>query len=191
MNGSRLTCSSVMHVDSALVEDVFTENSRTGHILISYAVPGENDMIFIELLQLNVGWETILMNQLGESISLCLIRKGTLVNAEFSSVMTASIPPQTNAYRIIALIPERSTIMTTDRILEVDLENGFLYTGDPNNMADQIRFVINSSTTIQDQSGSPICLNALQSGQMVTVEHSSVQAPSIPPQTTAFRIQLA
>lgn len=100
MNDTRLTRGSVMHVDSALVEEMFTENSRTGHLLISYAVPGENDMIFIELLQLNVGWDTILINQLGESISLCLIRKGALINAEFSSAMTRSIPPQTTAFRI-------------------------------------------------------------------------------------------
>lgn len=191
MNGAKLIYNSVMHVDSALVEDVFTENSRTGHLLVSYAVPGKNDMIFIELLQLNVGWDTILMNQLGESISLCTIRKGTLINAEFSSVMTASIPPQTNAYRVIAILPELSISLTTDRILEIDKENGFLYTGDPNNIADQIRFVINSSTTIEDQSGSPICLNSLQPGQMVNVKHSSIQAPSLPPQTMAFRIQLA
>ncbi|NNJ31680.1 hypothetical protein [Lacrimispora defluvii] len=84
---------SIMEVQNALVEEMYTSNSRTGYLLISYADPGENDMINIELLQLNIGWETILINQFGDNISLCSITKGTYVNATFSAMMTRSIPP--------------------------------------------------------------------------------------------------
>lgn len=96
----------IMRIDNALVEEVFTPNSRTGYILISYAVLGENDMIFSQFLKLNVGWETILENQFGESISLCIIVKGMLVNAEFSTYITQSDPPQSNAIRIVAQMKE-------------------------------------------------------------------------------------
>lgn len=78
---------SILRIENALVEDVFTSNSRTGYVLVSYAAPGRNEMINIELLQLNVDWDTILINQFGDSISLCTVRKGMWINAEFSAAM--------------------------------------------------------------------------------------------------------
>lgn len=188
MNDDTLTASSVIHVDNALVEDVSTGNSRTGFILISYAKEGENEMVFIELLQLNVGWETILMNQQGDPISLCLVRKGMFVNAAFSSMMTASIPPQAKALRIIALIPNQVSQITKDRIVSVDTRNNILYAGNPNDPEDQVQFYINSSTILLDKNGNPIYATDLQPGQMIEVEHSAPQNSN--PFTMAIRIQI-
>ncbi len=67
---------SILRIENALVEDVFTSNSRTGYVLVSYAAPGRNEMINIELLQLNVDWDTILVNQFGDSISCALSGRG-------------------------------------------------------------------------------------------------------------------
>lgn len=181
---------SILRIENALVEDVFTSNSRTGYVLVSYAAPGRNEMINIELLQLNVDWDTILVNQFGDSISLCTVRKGMWINAEFSAAMTRSIPPQTKAFRIVAFVQMPAYRTTTDWIVSVDVANGFLVTGNPDDEMDQIRFVVSRATEILDQNNNPIRFSALQPGQLVRVEHANFQTASIPPQSTAYRIQL-
>ncbi|HCD46230.1 MAG TPA: hypothetical protein DEQ64_21420, partial [Lachnoclostridium sp.] len=85
--GSITKVGSILHIENALVEDVYTSNSRTGYVIVSYAAHGRNEMVYIELLQLNVDWDTILINQFGDPISLCAIRRDLGVNAEFSSAM--------------------------------------------------------------------------------------------------------
>lgn len=181
---------SILRIENALVEDVFTSNSRTGHVLVSYAAPGRNEMINIELLQLNVDWATILVNQFGDSISLCTVRRGMWVDADFSAAMTRSIPPQTNAFRIVAFLQMPAYRVTTDRIVSVDVVNGFLNTGNPDDGTDQMRFVVSRATEILDRNNNPIRFSSLQPGQLVRVEHANFQTASIPPQSTAYRIQL-
>ncbi len=181
---------SILRIENALVEDVYTSNSRTGYVLVSHAAYGRNEMINIELLQLNVDWDTILVNQFGDSISLCTVRMGMRVNAEFSAAMTRSIPPQTKAYRIVAFLQTPMYRITTDRIVSVDVINGFLNTGNPDDEFDQMRFVVSRATEILDQNNNPIRLSSLQPGQLVRIEHANFQTASIPPQSTAYRIQL-
>ena len=151
----------IIEVKNAFVEEMYTPNSRTGYLLISYATTGENDMVNMELVHLNIGWDTILINQYGEHISLCSIIKGTYVNASFSSIMTRSIPPQSNAYRVVALVAFSPSSVTTDRIIRLDKDNNLLYVGNPNNESEQIRFVISSATSIVDRNGSPVSIDDL------------------------------
>ncbi|WP_349946058.1 hypothetical protein ABFV83_18805 [Lacrimispora sp. BS-2] len=188
--GSITQVGSILHIDNALVENVYTSNSRTGYVIVSYSNPGQNEMVYIELLQLNIGWDTILVNQFGDPISLCTIEKGMWVSAEFSSAMTKSIPPQSKAYRIVAILQKPLFRITTDRIVSVDVKNGFLNTGNPGDKADQMRFVVSQVTEILDQNDNPIPLGSLQPGQLVKVEHANFQTASIPPQSIAYRIKL-
>ena len=147
-------------------------------------------MVYIDLLRLNIGWDTILINQFGDPISLCVVRKGMWVNAEFSAAMTRSIPPQSRAYRVVAMVQKPLFRTTTDRIASVDIENSFINTGDPEDETDQIRFVISGATEILDQNDNPILISDLKPGQLVRIEHSNFQSASIPPQSTAYRIKL-
>lgn len=180
----------IMRVENALVEDVFTSSRRTGYVMISYAVPGSDQMIYIELLRLNVVRNTAITNQFGVPLCFCDIKKGMWVDAQFSAAMTRSIPPQSTAYWIVVHEEQEPVNVTTDRVTSVDISNRFLYTGNPNDINDQMRFIVSNSTVIFDQSGNIIPLSAIQPGQMVRVEHANFQTASIPPQTTAFRIQL-
>lgn len=190
MRGTITQAGDIMQAQNVLVEEVNTPDSRTGYILISYLVTEENNMHFTELLQLNVGWDTILTNQFNEPISLCRIIKGMRIDAWFSASMTRSIPPQSNAYRIVAFLPAPSIRTLTDRVAYTDPASGFLYTGNPNNIADQIRFVISNRTQLIDQSGNAISLDSFQPGQLVRVEYGDFQTDSIPPQTPAFLVQV-
>jgi hypothetical protein len=180
----------IMQAQNALVEEVYTPDSRTGYIKISYSLPGDREMVFTDLFQLNVGWNTILINQFNESISLCRILKGMTINAWFSTDIIDSTPPQSNAYRIVAFLPAPNIRVLIDRISSIDTQNGFLYVGNPNNEVDQIRFVISNMTQILDQENEVIPLNSLQAGQMVRVEYGDIMTASIPPQTSAFLVQV-
>lgn len=181
-----------LRIDNALVEEAFCLNNSTGNLLISYAMPEANMITSIQTLQLNINRNTIIVDSFGRNVNLCNIQVGMWINAIFSPRMTRSIPPQSNALMIIVQrqAQQNAPSVTTDRIAFVDLCNHFVYTGNPNNPNSQIRFVVSNTTPITDQFGRPIRINSLRPGQMVRVTHESFMTASIPPQTTALRIQL-
>lgn len=180
----------VMRINNAFVEDVSCFNNFNGHILVSYSVPERNNTNSIQNIQLNLNRGTTVLNSFGQSICLCCIQAGMWVNVIFSTRMTMSIPPQANAFLVkIQRSPRPSSSITRGRIILIDFDNNFLITEAPNN-ANQTKFIITSSTSITNRSGVPIRLNALHPGQMVRITHANFQTASIPPQTTAFNIQL-
>ncbi len=179
-----------MCVENALVEDVCTDSRMSGHILISYSVKDDCGKSKKTLLRLNVTRNTEIVDHRGRSLCLCEIKKGMRIDARFSSNMTRSIPPQANACEITVLKKKDEVSVTTTRVLNADVRNGFLLTGVPCNPSQQMRFIITDATVILDKCGRPIRLCSLCAGQMVRVEHASFQTASIPPQTTAFCVQI-
>lgn len=181
----------ILHAENALVEEVNTSNGVNGSILISYGVLVQNNMIQVEVLQLNISQDTVIINQLGEALCLCDLRPGMRIDAIFSAAMTRSIPPQSMAFQIIVKTEAPlATSMTEDRVIGIDTRNQLLYTGNQNDPNDQMRFAVSKDTIILDRDGNPIPLRAIQPGQRVQIEHATFQTASIPPQTTAFRIQI-
>jgi len=190
----------VIFADEAVIEEIFHDNRRrTSFVTISYGVLGDFNMTHMELVTLVADSDTIIRNRCGRRISVRDLRVGNVVDAEFSAAMTRSIPPQSRAYRITVVrenvnpnpnpnpnpnIPN----IVEDRVMEVDMRNNFLYTGNPNDMMSQMRFVVNNMTEIYDRRGNLISLRDLRPGQMVRVEHADFMTMSIPPQTVAFRI---
>ena len=181
---------STMRVENAIVEEVFSDNRGIGYILISYGASGQNNMIYMEMLRLNVSRNTSIKNKFGQTLNLRDISKGMRINAEFSSAMTRSIPPQASAFEIVVLADDSSVSVTTDRVVSVVALGGFLYTGNLCDMNEQMKFVVSNTTIILDRNGNRIRLRSLRPCQMVRVEHANFQTMSIPPQTTAFRIQV-
>jgi len=135
-----------------------------------------------------VSQDTIIRDQFGQNLSLRDLRESMVIDAEFSSAMTMSIPPQARAFRIIVKRNEGSSVVTVGRVLSIDTRNNLLYTGSPNNISSLMRFVITNSTTIWNRRGRQIRLSDIRLGQTVRVEHATFQTPSIPPQTTAFNV---
>lgn len=173
----------------AIIEDVNITN-RTGYVTISYGEMGPNCMIHIHLVTLIVTNRTKLRNRSGRSISVRDLRKGMIVDALFSTRMTFSIPPQSSAYRITVVNEMNSSMFHEDRILNIDTRSQILYTGNPTRRSSIIKFIITDSTIILNRRGNRIRLNDLNVGQRVRIEHASFMTASIPPQTTAIRIQL-
>ena len=179
----------IIRAENAFIEEILITN-RTGLVKISYGVLGEFDITRMELVTLVVNSNTIIRDQFGQNLDLRDLRKGMTIDAEFSSSMTRSIPPQSIAFRITVINKRSDTNTTVGRVLAIDSNNGFLYTGNAHDINSQMRFVISNSTRITNRSGNRISLRNIRPGQTVRVEHANFQTMSIPPQTTAFRIQI-
>lgn len=179
----------VIRVRDALIEEV-VQDRNVGYVTISYGEMGKFNMIHILVVQLLVGRDTVLQNQFGQEILLRDLKKGMSVDAEFSSAMTASEPPQARAFRIVALRENDFSNIIVDRVMLVDTDNSFFITGNTNDINSQIRFNVTDTTIILNQRGNRICLCSLRPGQMVRVEHASFMTFSIPPQTTAYHVRI-
>ncbi|MBE5961640.1 MAG: hypothetical protein E7256_09715 [Lachnospiraceae bacterium] len=118
------------------------------------------------------------------------LEEGMVVNALFSSAMTRSIPPQARAYRIIVVERPESSVTSEGRIVQVDTRNRFIITMSSNNPASMVRFNVGPDTVIMDLFGRQIALRNLFPGVRVRVEHGMAMTASIPPQTTAYLIQV-
>lgn len=188
---NRCSCNDndVISTRDSIIEEIQIDRN-TGYVTISYGIMGDFNMIHMELVTLIVSRNTIIQDRSGRNLGLSDLREGMVVDTEFSSAMTFSIPPQSRAYRITVVNRNVASNSTVGRVLSVDLRNGFLYTGNAYDISSQMRFVITNSTSILDRNGNQIPLRNIRTGQRVRVNHATFQTPSIPPQTTAFVVQI-
>lgn len=178
----------MMSVNGALVEEVSLLHTGGS---IGFLVVSSAGALSVGRLRLNVSRNTVILGDRGRPMCLCDIRRGMRVDALFSPVFTRSLPPQSAAFLIVVRREAQpADFVTTDRVIRVDPANRLLLTGNPRNVNNQIRFVVTDDTVILDRNGRRIQLRALRPGQTVRVTHANFQTPSIPPQTTAFVIQV-
>lgn len=189
-HGAFYLSDAVIHVENALIEEVRVENESRGYVLVSLKLYDDNNIKYMQEVRLNVGDDTIIIDEKGRMLNLYDIEKGMQIDADILSLMTRSIPPQSYAYRIVVLDKKASVTIKTDRVVGVDTDNGFLLTGNPYDMNDQFLFTISSDTVILDKNNNIISLNEIQPGQLVRVEHAIFQTLSIPPQSPAYRVQI-
>jgi hypothetical protein len=180
--------SNVITAEHAIIESI-SRDRQESYVTISYGVMGDFNRVNMQTVTLIVGRDTVIRDQFGQPMSLRDLREGMTVNAEFSAVMTRSIPPQSRAFAI-TVIEDCQFSFTEGRVMEVEPQLGFLYTGDPLDIYSQMRFVITDATTITDRRGRRIRLRDLRPGDFVRIEHAMFQTASIPPQTTAFAVQV-
>lgn len=179
----------VIRVYDSIITRIFTDGG-TGYVTISYVVVGPNNMLRNNIVTLVVDPNTIILSPFGESFSFNDLRVGMIVDVDFSSKMTKSIPPQSVAFKIVVSYKNWPFNSKTDRVLEVDVNNRFLYTGFADDIYSQMRFVITNSTLILDRRGNRIGLRDLRTGQIVRIDFATFMTLSIPPQTTAFAVQV-
>jgi hypothetical protein len=188
--GSRGTNNNnIIRTHNSIIEEIRIDRG-TGFVTISYGVMGDFNIVHMELVTLVVSNTTVIRDNFGRDMRLTDLREGMVVDADFSSTMAFSIPPQARAYRIIVVNRNSKSYVTVGRVLSIDTRNGFLYTGYSNNLSSQMKFVITNSTVILNRNGNRISLRNISQGQRVRVEHATFQTSSIPPQTTAFVVQI-
>lgn len=86
--------------------------------------------------------------------------------------------------------PARNSKITTGSVIDVDVNRNIITTGKKDNINEQMKFVVTHRTEILNKNGQPIPLSKITPGQFVKVEHANFQTLSIPPQSTAYKIQI-
>ena len=104
--------------------------------------------------------------------------------------MTRSIPPQATAYMIRIVSRPESENVTTGRIVSVDRQNRSFTTISDGDLSTVIRFHVPEDAVIRNILGRPMDFSNLVPGLRVRVRHAAFMTASIPPQTTAFEIQV-
>lgn len=169
------------------VDDV--ESGRNGSfVLISHAECTECDRN--QTIRLNVGNNTIILDETGNRIPLTNLRKGMTVNAAFSSATTRSMPPQAAAYVIQVMRRPADDSITVGRIVDIDRQSRSFTTISDGNLSSVIRFNVADNAQIWNAFGRQISFSNLVPGLRVRVRHATFMTASIPPQTTAFEIRV-
>lgn len=177
-----------MRVFSAIIQEISRDRNTT-FVTIAY-----NNCIgcreSVGSVRLVVNQDTIIQNERGQNIRAGELERGMAVDAAFSSVMTRSIPPQAQAFFIQITRRRNQTMTTVGRIIEVNVRNNYILILRNQNPTSAIRFNISPNTVILDLFGRQTGLSSLRAGFRVRVEHASFTTASIPPQTTAFTVQV-
>ena len=178
----------VIRVFSAVVEEVSRDRNTT-FVTIAYnyciGCAGERGSV-----RLVVNQDTTILDERGRNIRAGELERGMIVDARFSSVMTRSIPPQSQAFFIQVVRRTNRTETTIGRVIEVNTRNNFILVLRNQNPSSAVRFNISSNTVILDFFGRRASLSSLMPGLRVRVEHATFMTASIPPQTTAFTVQM-
>lgn len=178
----------VIRVFSAVIREISRERNTT-FITVSY-----NNCIGCAGLsgpvRLVVNQDTAIFDERGRNMRAGELERGMTVDADFSSAMTRSIPPQAQAFFIRVTGRQNQSVTTTGRILEVNTRNDFILVLRNQNPSSAIRFNISDNTVILDPFGRRIRLSSLSPGFRVRVEHATFMTAGIPPQTSAFTVQI-
>lgn len=178
----------VIRVFSAVIEEIFRDRNAT-LVTVAYddciGCTGQSNRV-----RLVVNQETDIYDERGRIIRAVELERGMTVDAEFSSAMTRSIPPQAQAFFIRVTGRVNRTVTTTGRIVEVNTRNNSILVLRDQNPSSLIRFNISNDTVILDPFGRRTPLSSMRPGFRVRVEHAAFMTAGIPPQTTAFTVRV-
>lgn len=177
-----------IRVFSAVIEEISRDRNAT-YVTIAY-----NDCIGCarpeDLVRLVVNRNTVIHNERGRDVPANELQRGMMVDAVFSSAMTRSIPPQAQAFRIRIIRRPSANATSTGRIIEINSRGNYIVVLRNANPSSAIRFNLSPNTVILNPAGRRIPLSLLIPGLRVRVEHANFMTMSLPPQTTAFTIQV-
>lgn len=176
------------NISNGTIQDISSERDTT-FVTVTYADQSagwRNE----QTIRLVVRPRTIILNSNGVPVSVTELRRGMVINATVSSAMTRSIPPQAAAYviRIVRRQPRDNIVV--GRILNIDQQNRNFTTISDRDISSTIRFNVPEDVRIFDRFGRRISFERLSPGMQVRVRHADFMTASIPPQTTAFEIQI-
>lgn len=178
----------VVNINNGIIDNITSDNNAL-LVTVSYSErprPGREQ----QTIRLVVSDNTIILDERGNALRPRDLRTGMTINASVSSAMTRSIPPQATAFVIqVVRRPMRDNI-TVGRIIDVDRQNRSFTTIRDGNLSSIIRFNVPDNALITDRLGRQTNFARLGPGMRVRVRHAAFMTASIPPQTTAFEIQI-
>lgn len=142
------------------------------------------------MIRLNVGNNTVILDENNNRILLRDLQKGMVVNAAFSNATTRSMPPQSAAYVIQVTGRPLEDQVTVGRIVDIDRQNRSFTTISDGNISSVIRFHMADDAKIFNSFGRPMQFANLVPGLRVRVRHAAFMTMSIPPQTTAYEVRV-
>lgn len=178
----------VIRMTQGLIEDISSDGSNV-LVTVSYTECVECNRRSRQV-RLVVGNRTIIWDESGNRISGNDLRAGMVIDASFSAAMTRSIPPQAAAYTIRVVSQPEPENVTIGRIISVNRQNRSITTVSPENQFSVIRFNVAEDAGIRNSFGRPVSFDNLVPGLRIRVQHAPFMTASIPPQTTAFDIQV-
>lgn len=178
----------VINISNGIIENIFSEQDIT-FVTVSYR-SGSGGRRGEQTVRLVVGPRTVIVNNNGMPVPASALRAGMTVNATFSSAMTRSIPPQATAYVIRITGRAQQDDITSGRILEIDRRNRSFTTISDRDLTSIIRFNVPENVRIINRFGRQVDFDSLSPAMRVRVRHANFMTASIPPQTTAFEIQI-
>lgn len=176
------------NITNGTIQDISFDRD-TAFVTVTY-MDNQNRRGNEQTIRLVVRPRTIILNPNGIPVPVTTLRIGMVINATVSSAMTRSIPPQANAFviRIVRRQPREN--VTTGRILDIDQRNRSFTTISDRDPSSIIRFNLAENARIIDRFGRTVNFARLSPGMNVRVRHADFMTASIPPQTTAFDIQI-
>lgn len=178
----------VIHVTEGLIEEIRSDRNNL-LVTMSYSDCMECNRSRQQIV-LVVGDNTVVWDEAGNQIPRSDLRIGMLINATFSSAMTRSIPPQATAFSIRIVSQLEPENVTTGRIINMNRQDRSFTTVNPENQFQIIRFNVADDARILNSFGRPMSFESLVPGLQVRVVHAPFMTASIPPQTTAFEVQV-
>lgn len=180
------SCYEQVNITNAIIDDIpFNQANR--QILISYS---ECTTCPQRQILLNIDRNTHILDENGNRIPPRDLQIGMTINAVISSAMTRSIPPQAQAFHIHVKKSPSVSKITIGFILDVNNQPRAITTISNQNPSSIITFNLTPDTIILDRAGRNIPFQRLVPGARVRVGHANFMTASIPPQTTAYSIQL-
>lgn len=178
----------VINVFNAVIENISLDHTNS-FVTISYdeCVRCVNRRNRVTLI---VDDNTQIIDQWGNTVTANRLQRGMNINASFSSVMTKSIPPQSRAFTIQLLDNASSYNTTVGRIANINHADNFMTIITDSGVSPIIRFNIAPDAVVLTPAGRKTGLSSLTPGMRVKITHATFMTLSIPPQTTAYRIQI-
>ena len=178
----------VIHISNGLIIEISRERGTT-FVTVTYTT-GAGNRRNEQTVRLVVIPRTLIVNANGTPVPANTLEVGMTINATISSAMTRSIPPQATAYLIRIVRRRQPDSVIVGRILDIDRNNRSFTTISDLDPSTIIRFNISEDTAFIGRSGRPVNFRDLNSGMRVRVRHANFMTASIPPQTTAFEVQV-
>lgn len=134
-------------------------------------------------INFNISDETVIVNELGEKLTVDALAKGVEVEVYYGNIMTMSLPPITSAKKVVV----KSINVKEGSISQItDVKNGMMFL--VGNMNDGINFNITDKTVIVDEAGQKLTVDDLTKGTEVQVYYGNIMTASLPPITSATKV---
>ena len=155
-----------------------------------------NDLNRGEEVVVNITDETVIVDDNGEAAAIETLVKGMDAKIEYAQFMTMSIPPMTNAVKIVVPAPFRveeeveteETAVSVAEVVEVSAEEDATVITVNDEVRGEVVVNITAETVITDAEGNAAKAEDIEKGAKLEITYADFMTMSLPPITNAVAI---